>query len=289
MGKTDFVNGTSTIEQFFKWINDRHYIYCERAAGKPKPWTDDPIFLDWKFTNVFRQLDTGTVVLHDYIVKGWEAKYGDRRTFLWNIIWYRLFNYWEHAKNVGFVVERQSLYDYLRLRWKQGKKVFTSCHMYPGESCRNKVETYIDACETAWEQTPKILIALNKNTMESVFNEILLIKWIGPFLAYEITCDIRFTKLFNKTPLDVLTWTNIGGGAKRGLKRLGLSCSILSMRSLLKISEIHLDKHVINHLLDNGVYPPFELREVEHSLCEFDKYERIRTGQGRPRQKYNGR
>ena len=36
------------------------------------------------------------------------------------------------------------------------------------------------------------------------------------------------------------------------------------------------------------IYPPFELREIEHSLCEFDKYERIRLGQGRPKQKYKG-
>jgi ppGpp synthetase/RelA/SpoT-type nucleotidyltranferase len=45
------------------------------------------------------------------------------------------------------------------------------------------------------------------------------------------------------------------------------------MRELLNIAraEHHLD---------------FEMREVEHSLCEFDKYERTRLGQGRPRSKY---
>ena len=29
-----------------------------------------------------------------------------------------------------------------------------------------------------------------------------------------------------------------------------------------------------------------EMRDIEHSLCEFDKYERVRLGQGRPRSKY---
>jgi len=29
------------------------------------------------------------------------------------------------------------------------------------------------------------------------------------------------------------------------------------------------------------------MREIEHSLCEFDKYERTRLGEGRPRAKYN--
>ena len=29
-----------------------------------------------------------------------------------------------------------------------------------------------------------------------------------------------------------------------------------------------------------------EMRDIEHSLCEFDKYERVRLGQGAPRSKY---
>jgi hypothetical protein len=29
-----------------------------------------------------------------------------------------------------------------------------------------------------------------------------------------------------------------------------------------------------------------EMRDIEHSLCEFDKYERVRLGQGKPRSKY---
>jgi hypothetical protein len=28
------------------------------------------------------------------------------------------------------------------------------------------------------------------------------------------------------------------------------------------------------------------MRDIEHSLCEFDKYERVRLGQGKPRSLY---
>jgi len=30
-------------------------------------------------------------------------------------------------------------------------------------------------------------------------------------------------------------------------------------------------------------WPEWEMRDVEHTLCEFDKYERVRLGEGRPR------
>ena len=32
--------------------------------------------------------------------------------------------------------------------------------------------------------------------------------------------------------------------------------------------------------------PALEMRDIEHCLCEFDKYERTRLGEGRPRAKY---
>jgi hypothetical protein len=34
-------------------------------------------------------------------------------------------------------------------------------------------------------------------------------------------------------------------------------------------------------------WPAWEMREVEHTLCEFDKYERARLGEGRPKQRFN--
>jgi hypothetical protein len=32
--------------------------------------------------------------------------------------------------------------------------------------------------------------------------------------------------------------------------------------------------------------PTLEMREIEHCLCEYDKYERVRLGEGRPRAKF---
>ena len=48
------------------------------------------------------------------------------------------------------------------------------------------------------------------------------------------------------------------------------------MKHLLDISEPYLQGHM----------EPIEMRDIEHCLCEFDKYERTRLGEGRPRAKY---
>ncbi|MGF2043736.1 nucleotide kinase domain-containing protein, partial [Staphylococcus aureus] len=37
------------------------------------------------------------------------------------------------------------------------------------------------------------------------------------------------------------------------------------------------------------VGPRFEARDIEHTLCEFDKYERVRLNEGKMRSKYDWR
>ena len=39
-------------------------------------------------------------------------------------------------------------------------------------------------------------------------------------------------------------------------------------------------------VLKNVPKEHIDMRTIEHSLCEWDKYERVRLGQGRPRSKY---
>jgi hypothetical protein len=48
------------MDDFLRFVTERHHIWEQRQAGAPQPWTDDPILATRKFTNVFRILDPGT-------------------------------------------------------------------------------------------------------------------------------------------------------------------------------------------------------------------------------------
>jgi hypothetical protein len=52
-----------TMDDFLRFVQERHRIWEQRQAGAPQPWTDDPILASRKFTNVFRVLDPGTQFL----------------------------------------------------------------------------------------------------------------------------------------------------------------------------------------------------------------------------------
>jgi hypothetical protein len=52
---------TLNAQPLWDWIQERHRIYLEKAAGAPPPWTTDEIMQTYRFCNVFRELDKVTV------------------------------------------------------------------------------------------------------------------------------------------------------------------------------------------------------------------------------------
>lgn len=150
-------------------------------------------------------------------------------------------------------------------------------------------------------------------TLEGVWLWLCQFPFLGPFMAYEIVTDLRHTALLENAP-DISTWANPGPGAMRGLNRLhGRPLNfrqpkerfIEEMRELLVRSgdarywpqfdrrrpdlvsvSLPASMSAVENvdLLVEHDWRPWEMREVEHTLCEWDKYERARTGEGRPRQ-----
>lgn len=123
-------------------------------------------------------------------------------------------------------------------------------------------------------------------SMEQMWDWLRKFPFIGGFTAYEIVTDLRHTALLRGSP-DIMTWANAGPGAIRGLNRLhgrkvGLGAvsyvAVCEMRELLDMA-----RGEFAHVWPTREGQPVEMRDIEHTLCEFDKYERTRLGEGKPR------
>jgi len=282
---------------FWYWINERHRIYLKKeVGGHPKPWTDDPILRDYKFTNAFRQLDRGTIWLTDeFIGPHWDD---DAGLIVANVAWYRMFNYWGTGAYLGWqtawnpgLVKRD-----LHANMKAGYQVFTNAHIIWSEEGMPKIDAIVDYAAAVWADRNRIASICLSNRLESVFTQLNEYRGIGGFQAYEIVTDLRHTRLLENAT-DINTWANMGPGAKRGLLRLGLPAKnakegLASMGQLLgrsMFSKWGGDRPWVDELRLGAHVPILELRDIEHSLCEFDKYCRVKFGEGEPRMKYNGR
>ena len=272
-------------ERFFRWIRDRHEIYLKKEAGKPKPWTVDPIFLDYKFCNPFRENDKTTVWFRENIRK----KFRNVPTVLMATIIFRWFN----SISTGEILHAHNLLTH----WdsKKAKEVLlykkplvTGAYIIKTPEGMNKLDGICWCIDNMWKDKNLVHLQIHASqSLQKSWERIQQYPYMGPFMAYEVITDLRHTYLLENA-YDIMYWANPGPGAKRGLNRIhnrpvdndeGNGRFVKEMNDLLLSTTHYLPRD----------FPFMEMRDIEHSLCEFDKYERIRLGEGRMKNKYNGR
>lgn len=103
----------------------------------------------------------------------------------------------------------------------------------------------------------------------------------------QIVADIKYAGPL-LTAADWETWTVSGPGSRRGLNRV--TGQLLSkgwndkdfMAAMVQL------RGAVNDSLPPWM-EPLHAQDLQNCLCEFDKYERVRLGEGRPRSLYPGR
>jgi len=268
------------IKKFVYYINERYLIHNRKARGEPFPWTEDKILQTYSFCNVFREWDSVTI----WIRKNWREPYADHPNLPFAMSVARQINWPDTLDAIGFPEkwEPERVKHIMQSRKDCGWKVYTGAYMLTGTLGGTKVEQTVDKILTPLYETPPTLYP---ESLEKTWEQYLPYAGFSGFMAYEVVTDLRHTKHLRQAQ-DIMTWANPGPGAKRGLNRI-------HGRELNWSSRKHDWNKEMKELLDillNGfsdpALPNLEMRDIEHSLCEFDKYERVRLGEGRPRAKY---
>lgn len=299
------------FEGFFSYARKRHEIYLQKQSD-PTWITDDPILYKYRFTNVFRELDKTTVWYRQNVREVYDGK---PEVLLATVV-FRMFNRIEvgealfcqqfldggtgferflkdgntnHLKNVivAYVGPRGP--------YATGAYIISSPPGYSKlDGILKMVEEFCDY-ETggmSWRLAAGAC-TVGPVPLSAVFEWLRQVPYFGNFHSYEIVTDLRHTYLLRDAP-DVMTWCNVGPGAARGLNRIyGRAMTDGGKRDEKVPTEQMLDemREILRASLNSKYWPQqdwprWEMRDVEHTLCEFDKYERVRLGQGRPRGVY---
>ena len=318
---------TPRINYIAAFMKARHDIYLARKAGKPGPWTADPVLSAGRFCNIFRELDTVTIWVEENIRK----PYADHPNLWFMLAIARYINWPDTLRYLMYEAEpgtwpdgedfepaklTKALEDYAAA----GNKVYTGAYMIRAESDPSKEwyswtkHRYIaeivlgrlwedrEEWQRTLETTPGVLRAFNRlETVWEKFQQHRYIGW-GPFMAYEVVTDLRHTRYLRNAP-DIWTWANAGPGAIRGLNRLygrDLAAKPRPEQTNAEMIELMQELNALDargfnetfgppQLGSPHVGPRFEARDIEHTLCEFDKYERVRLNEGKMRSKYDWR
>lgn len=280
----------SDPQNFWYWIRERHRIYEKKTNGEPWPWTNDEILQKYRFCNVFRELDSVTI----WIRENWREPYADHENLWFAMAVARQINWPDTLEWIGFPdfypPDSEEKWfnrarNIIRDRIAAGEKAYTGAYMLTGTLGGPKEEqTIFKILRPLWHKREIVAPIPWVDNLQSAFRKLKGNAGFQGFLSYEVITDLRHTRYLRDAD-DIYTWANAGPGARRGLNRfygrplnfaLSEAQCVAEMRALLGISKQVLDPK----------FPPLEMRDIEHSLCEYDKYERARLGEGRPRATY---
>lgn len=299
------------IKPLLKYMKERHRIYLRRQEGEPWPWTKDPILQEYSFCNVYRELDRVTIWIRENI----REQFADH-PYLWFMLCIaRTINWpdtlddlihsaaWPSKRGPMGVWNPHEMVEVLQARQDDGGKVYTGAYMIraesnPRTSWYNESKHFYIAhvvLGKVWEDRKWVGGAFkgesdwkgkSLQTLEG-FTDWLRTKYgWGGFMAQEVMMDLRYTKWLNEAP-DINTYAHAGPGARRGLNRLLGRPVKASWRDKDALAEmIQLLEMLQPHWPQGLGWSLLELHEVEMTLCELDKYLRVKNGEGRPRSKF---
>ena len=290
---------------FFDFIGEREAIRLRKEADPfaGPPWTEDPILAAYKFTNVRRFHDRTTTELRNRFYG--PNRDDDRRAILMNCALFRYFGTWEFAAAVGWQSYDDFQFDWIRelarQRLNEKKRVFTGAYVITNQGIADAkenvvVDIFLRGLHAA---TPELLrvVQMTRN-WEPVSREMMKIIGFGGtgFMTKEILLDTMMTNFWLDSadqdgypltlPSDYDTWTPIGPGALRGASRILGHDNPVLLKPRMAADVIERLCSIQTKFWDTRKLGVLYPADIQFQLCEFDKYERVRLGQGRPRSRY---
>jgi hypothetical protein len=296
----------SRLDNYFRDARERQSIYRKRQAGEPPPWTQDEVMKSIYLCNLFREQDKTTVWFRENV----RNKYQDPLRIFGYTVLFRWFNrietgrvlfgpknwadQWfemitggaaieDAAEELTRVIEREASPPYFTGAFMIKLENGVPKHFSVARAASKVLRGYIEYVSHVG--TPFLF-----PTLQGWTEWLTQFSGLGGFMAYEIASDFRWTKLAGNST-DILTWANIGPGCARGLSRLyyGNHQNAVGFLKDPKQS-LEIMQWMLAHSKIEKFWPqderPWEMREVEHWCCEYDKICRARAGDGRIKRKY---
>lgn len=267
---------------FYEFIYDRQEIWHRRFVQKlPSPWATDKYLQNYKFCNVYRELDACTQHLLDCTIK----QPLDIETKIFNIILFRFFNvrdFFDMTQGnytpIGFKASRVTKhFDAIA---KKRKLYNLAYHVAGNMDGKSKHAAIFNIMQRI--SMPGLCRGLLSCKSLKECHELLQeIPMVGPFLAYQILIDITYIKGFLKH--DINSFVFVGPGATPAIDILfpkhdkawqGLCkyCWEMQLNYFIELMD-KTGKDWMKIYYKDAYYksPYLSINNIQQALCEFRK------------------
>jgi len=315
------------LQRFFETMYERQMIWKRRFIDKlPAPWTEDEIFAESKFPNLYRELDRSSWWLISHIIRNQELSLKNK---VWKCIVYRLFNspdFFEFLSNItdwkggipnyeDFKEQQPKFASIAKTLQNMGANPFTNAYIvsstFASKSGMNRAEAYAETVLSELWACIDIIIdtVLVAESTSDIIDILTTLPGVQKFIANELMQDMIYINRFSKEdfiPFNVNELTNIGPGSLLGLRilfpnRVINSQRVAGMKELLAMAEDKLNEVAAEHG-EPMVYAKFDaekdtyipstefnltINNIEGWLCEYSKYWKLSLNVGKIQRKFN--
>ena len=274
------------LNEFLTFVYEREDIRLRRSAGESAPWTRNHILATYKFCNVNREDDRVT----RWIATNIRQKYAGHPLLWFNLVVARTFNWPDTLEALGFV-ERFDAKRLIRaceaVRNRTGK-VFTGAYIVSTNGVKKDKSTYVieDVLKPIWGARKLV-------PPDRIASCALWADWLeqfngfggGGFMRNQVITDMKYTHHLR----DADDWSNFvlaGPGTRRGLNRLFgryLKQNWRGDSAEVALRQVRADCQRLTSMRQDILRHFIDLNNLSNCFCEWDKYERVRLGQGKPR------
>ena len=301
------------LNQFFEYMYERQEIWHKRFILKqPAPWTTYPILRDYKFTNVYRELDRSSQFTIKHVLLNTTLT---RRDLIWQIILYRYFNSPETFATTPMPTFKQyseaKLTKHINNLKESGINPFTTAYLNASSLLigRKRIDVYCDTIiPVMHEMVDSIIEAIEeseaKDNVYILITALLKLPNIGNFLAHEIYQDFCYTERYSHIRLmkwDANDFTNVGPGCSTGIRIIFPSCANIKeqeeklyllrdisgdyLKQFGEFKYLNWNKKKQEYFVTPGK-GQIHLHLSEMWACEFQKLWKMQINQGKQRSKF---
>lgn len=285
---TSFVGAQALLD----FITEREAIRVKKERGDPAPWTNEPILREWSFCNVHREHDRVT----RWIAANWrEPNAGDPDLWFTMVI-ARFVNWPDTLAELGYPVpwRPEHFLSVMAGRKARGEKCYGNAYMIRADRQHTDKATYQveQVFDPLWRARnrprPK-----QGDCLAEYFGTLTQFHGMGGgFMPAQIVADLKYVAPLTDAN-DWWDWAASGPGSRRGMYRL-LGRPLPNDKQnapwrggeydwLTKLRE--LQEQITPELERIGV-GRLHAQDLQNCLCEFDKVERVRLGEGTPKRRY---
>ncbi|KAG7087585.1 hypothetical protein E1B28_013539 [Marasmius oreades] len=308
---TIIVNGielqpTKLFDTFWRWCAERKAMDDRRRAGLPHPWTSDRHLTQGYFCMPYRVLDRGCQFLITQIIQKGSQ---DPREVLFRILLYDIFTkistYELIQSSLGDDEDQQPTWksynrrayeSIFRSAFQRGISLYTGAFIKPtgqcGKSSKENFCHHLESLEAFMKDDVLLNCIQTAEYMEDIFDFLKSFRGMGDFTAYQLLVNLSYSSLLSR--FSNMDFVVAGIGCVSGLHKLFAKGSLNRAKYLDPMIYVGIirwmadtqDEHFKRLGLDSTFMQlgsdsprsagiPLQLADIEHSICEVDKYARL--------------